>query len=184
MHFITGTSSTLPPAVMTAIGHYRHKVFVEHLGWKLNCTDGLEYDQFDRDDTVYVVARNDDDHIIGTARLLSTTRPYLLSEVFPELLSGETPPNSQTVLELSRFAAMDFDVRNKKAASQFSSDIAIDLMRETLASAAGQGANKLITVSPLGVERLLRNVGIHASRAGKVTHSDGKKIFASWITVA
>ena len=56
-------------------------------------------------------------------------------------------------------------------------------MRATLASAAEQGANKLITVSPLGIERLLRHVGINASRAGKVTGCEGEKLFASWITV-
>ncbi|MGF6329895.1 acyl homoserine lactone synthase [Pseudomonas sp. BS3782 TE3695] len=183
MHFTSGTSSTLSPTVMTAIGRYRHKVFVEHLGWKLNCSEGLEYDQFDREDTVYIVAQNDDEQIIGTARLLSTTRPYLLSEVFPELMSGQAPPQSKHILELSRFAAMNFKTHDKKVSGQFSSDAAIDLMRATLASAAEQGANKLITVSPLGIERLLRHVGFNASRAGKVTGCEGKKLFASWITV-
>ncbi len=37
---------------MTNVARYRHKVFVERLGWQLRCENALEYDQFDRHDTV------------------------------------------------------------------------------------------------------------------------------------
>ena len=95
------------------------KVFVERFGWALHTKNGMESDQFDRQDTVYVVAQDDRGHVSGCARLLPTTRPYLLGEAFPQLLNGLAPPCSPDVWELSRFAAVDL---NKQAATpgQFS----------------------------------------------------------------
>ncbi|WP_347333173.1 acyl-homoserine-lactone synthase, partial [Ralstonia pseudosolanacearum] len=76
--FIHG-GGRLPEAVDAALAHYRHQIFVGQLGWQLPMADGrFERDQYDRDDTVYVVARDADGAICGCARLLPTTRPYLL----------------------------------------------------------------------------------------------------------
>ncbi len=183
MRFFMGTPSELPGQLIDDIARYRHRVFIEKLGWQLKCDHGLEYDQFDRDDTVYVVAQNEKGDIIGTARLLPTSRPYLLGEVFPQLMNGQKPPCSSDIWELSRFAAVDFDAKSTSAMGGFSSEIAIELIKHSIHSAALLGAKRIITVSPLGVERLLRNVGIQASRAGMPIDYDGQKIFANWIQI-
>ena len=96
MRITSGCSAELRPPLMTRMARYRHRVFVEKLGWQLHCRDALELDQFDRDDTVYVIAQNEDGEVIGTARLLPTTRPYLLAEVFPQLLNGAPAPCART----------------------------------------------------------------------------------------
>lgn len=181
MRFLTGTPSELTSVLMTDLARYRHKVFVEKLGWQLKCEYGLEYDQFDRDDTIYVVAKNDDDQIVGTARLLPTSRPYLLGEVFPQLLNGQLPPCSDDIWELSRFAAVDFDSKATSALGQFSSETAIDLLKQSMETASRVGARRVITVSPLGIERLLRRAGFEAARAGPPMKVDGMGIFANWI---
>lgn len=72
------------------LGTYRREVFVELLGWDIEAPNGYEQDQFDRHGTVYVVAHNDEGNINGCARLLSTTKPYLLSEIFQQPLYGLT----------------------------------------------------------------------------------------------
>lgn len=50
MQFLSGKPTDLRPNLMNRVARYRHKVFVEKLGWELHCNNGLEYDQFDRDD--------------------------------------------------------------------------------------------------------------------------------------
>ncbi len=52
LKFIGGTSEVLSPDVFEGIARYRHKVFVETLGWELPARAGLELDQFDRADTI------------------------------------------------------------------------------------------------------------------------------------
>lgn len=184
MRFISGTPENLRTEIMTSVAMYRHRVFVEKLGWQLQCDQELEYDQFDRPDTHYVVAQNAVQEVIGTARLLPTHRPYLLGEVFPQLMQGLPIPCSEDVWELSRFAALDFKASTTSAMSQFSSPIAVGLLKAAMEQAAHLGAKKLITVSPLGVERLLRRAGFTAHRAGPPLVIDGAPIFACWIHVA
>ena len=182
MHVMTGVSGRLPKGLHSKVAIYRHKVFVEQLGWDLRTQDGVEQDQFDRADTVYVVAQNDEGDVFGCARLLPTTRPYLLGDVFPQLFNGLPPPCLPDVWELSRFAAVDFNSR-ASTLGQFSSPIAIKLLQESIACAAAHGAKRLITVSPIGVERLLRRAGFHAHRAGPPMIIDGHPIFACWIEI-
>ena len=183
MEFLTGKTADLHPAVVTGLAEYRHRVFVEQLGWQLNCKEGLELDEFDHEGTLYVVARNGGGEVAGTARLLPTTQPYLLSEIFPNLLHGQPVPASSDIWELSRFAAVDFDAQRSSPIGQFSSPVAVALLRATLHAAAQRGARWLITVSPLGVERLLRRAGFQAHRAGPPLIVDGQPIFACWIKV-
>jgi acyl homoserine lactone synthase len=183
VRFIAGKSADLSPQIMRGVASYRHSVFVEKLGWQLACEQNLEYDQFDRADTVYMVAQSNQGDIIGTARLLPTSRPYLLGDVFPQLLNGLPIPKTDEVWELSRFAAVDFKAQATSAMAQFSSPIAVGLLKASLRHAAALGARKIITVSPLGVERLLRKAGFVAHRAAPPMVIDGAPIFACWIDV-
>jgi acyl homoserine lactone synthase len=178
---ISGASSGLPAGFIGRVGHYRHRVFVERLGWPLSTQDDSESDQFDRNDTVYLAVEDEEGHIAGCARLLPTTQPYLLAEVFPQLLNGLPPPHDRRVWELSRFAAMDFHQRSATPLAQFGSSATALLMREAMSCARRRGADRLITVSPLGIERLIRRLGIQAHRAGPPMRIGGHAVFACWI---
>ena len=183
MNVISGATGLLSSELLSKISRYRHKVFIETLEWKLETQNGVELDQFDRPDTVYVVSRDEQGDLNGCARLLPTTAPYLLSEIFPQLLNGLALPRTSDVWELSRFTAMDFNHQTTSALGEFSSSTAIQLMKEAIRYAAEYGAKRLITVSPLGVERLLRRAGFQARRAGRPIIIDGHAMFACWIEV-
>lgn len=196
MHFITGTAADLQPRLMAAMGRYRHQVFIGRLGWQLACADGCETDQFDRADTVYVLPLGAHAQVVGVARLLPTTQPYLLGQVFPELLGAVPMPCSPVVWELSRFSALDLRAGGasgadasagagvgvaagaRAAARQFSSPLAVQLLRQALACAAARGARSVVTVSPLAVERLLRRAGFQAQRLAPPVVRDGMALFA------
>ena len=183
MDVVSGNREHLLPGLYTRVAHYRHRVFVERLGWPLPTRDRTELDQFDRSDTVYVIAQDDGRNIVGCARLLPTTSPYLLADVFPQLLNGLPPPRTADVWELSRFCAIDLNGPVPRNPRQFSSPIAVTLLREALSTAKAFGSKRLITVSPLGVERLLHRAGFHAHRAGPPTVIDGYPLFACWIEI-
>ena len=179
MQTISARRSEFAPEMENALAEYRHKIFIERLGWPLPVEDGKERDQFDHPDTFYVVTRDDTGAICGCARLLPTIKPDLLSEVFPHLLGGAAVPCSSEVWELSRFAATT-------VAPNSTIDAAANtrkLLAGAVKIAAGQGAQRLITVSPLGIERLLHRMGVHAHRAGAPVLVDGKPVFACWIEI-
>ncbi len=181
MDVITGTTRHLSSEMYEQLSRYRYQVFIDMLGWELPTQHGLERDQFDHDDTVHVIIRNDQGAISGYGRLLPTSQPYLLGDVFPQLLNGLPPPCSQDIWELSRFAAVDFNSQTSSAAGQFSSPVAVRLLQEAILCARTHGARRIITVSPVGVERLLRRAGFQAHRAGPPMMVGRHPIFACWI---
>ncbi len=181
MHTISGTVQNFSSEFESAIAQYRHRIFIERLGWQLPVENGMERDQFDRPDTLYIIARDASGAICGCARLLPTTRPYLLGEIFPNLLAGAAVPHDKHIWELSRFAAASIDATAETATDAARNTRA--LLAASIKSASEQGAHRLITVSPLGVERLLNRMGVHAHRAGPPAMVDGKPVFACWIEI-
>jgi len=170
----------LPEHVDAALAHYRHRIFVEQLGWSLpSADDRFERDQYDRDDTVYVVAYDESGAICGCARLLPTMRPYLLQELFSFLLAdGIEPPKAAEVWELSRFAASGAD----GLLSDESGAWAVQPMLASVVECAVKlGARQLIGVTFLSMERLFRRIGVHAHRAGPAQRIDGRMVVACWI---
>ena len=170
----------LPDDLDTALAHYRHRIFVEQLGWRLpSADDRFERDQYDRDDTVYVVAHDESGAICGCARLLPTSRPYLLQELFPSLLAdGMTPPRTEHVWELSRFAASTSDAAFGEEAGAWAVG---PMLASVVECAVKLGARQLIGVTFLSMERLFRRIGVHAHRAGPAQRIDGRMVVACWI---
>lgn len=183
MYLSTGKQKELPNGLYADVAKYRHKVFVDRLGWKLSTDGELEEDQFDNSNTIYVVSHDKKGRISGCARLLPTIKPYLLEEVFPQLLNGILPPKSSDVWELSRFSSIDFNEKGVHKQGSFSSSVTIELLDKCLAIAAEKGAKRIITVSPVGVERLLKFSGFDIHRAGPPMIIDGHPIFACWIEI-
>lgn len=158
MDFVSGSHRTLTPLYLKRIARYRYHVFVERLGWKLHTAPGYELDQFDHDEAHYVTVEHASGEIKGCARLLPTLRPYLLNEIFSPLLGGRPAPARQDTWELSRFAALD--LTTPTVGRQMSDACALDLLRATMRYAKSFGVKHLVSVSPVGVERLLKRGGI------------------------
>lgn len=188
MLYTQGASQELSKTITTELYQYRYQVFVECLGWELDVPPGRETDQFDHDETIYVIAETQSSktnkrNIVGCARLLPTTMPYLLEEVFPELLNGAEIPKSEEVWELSRFTSCDLAQSTKGSVSQFSPETTVGLLQAALACAKQRGAKRVISVSPIGVERLLRKAGFKSRRAGPSMIIDGYPLVACWIDI-
>jgi acyl-homoserine lactone synthase len=81
----------------------RKAIFVDRLKWKVPVIDGrYEIDAFDDEHAVYLVATDPatGEHL-GSVRLLPTTRPHILGDVFPMLVDGEVP-RGPDVMEVTR----------------------------------------------------------------------------------
>jgi N-acyl-L-homoserine lactone synthetase len=81
----------------------RKIVFVDRAGWTVPVVGDSEADCYDREDTIYLLAKGQPDgQVLASARLLPTTGPHLMSELFAGVCR-ETPPRGPTVWEVSRF---------------------------------------------------------------------------------
>ena len=88
----------------TWISHHRlrHRLFVERQGWDVPSVRGLEHDEFDTPAAEYLVWHDDAGEVRGVARLLPTSRPYMVKKLWPDLVDGELPATDD-VWEATRF---------------------------------------------------------------------------------
>ncbi|HVZ51698.1 MAG TPA: acyl-homoserine-lactone synthase [Pseudolabrys sp.] len=109
LHVVSQANRHLYEDVLEDYFRLRHQIYVEERGWtELARPDGREIDQFDTPDTVYLMAM-EGERVVGSHRLVPTTRPTLMSHVFPQLaLRGLV--HSPYVYELSRV----FVVRDRR----------------------------------------------------------------------
>ncbi len=180
MNTMYARASQLKVTDLNQIFSYRHSVFVERLNWTLpNAGAGLEVDQFDSDSTYHVCLR-DAGAPIGYARLLPTTEPYLLSEVFPELMDRALMPRSPAVWELSRFCSVDLrSPSERQRQADFWGCQAV--LRAAVQCALEHNVTRLIAVSAVAMEKVLSRLGVHASRASPTMQLHGHSVFAFWI---
>ncbi|UVA78198.1 acyl-homoserine-lactone synthase [Pandoraea commovens] len=87
------TGAQMMPAMRAELARFRHRVFVERLGWRVPdqraadaASRGEEADEYDHEETVYVTLRGPGEEIVGCARLLPATRRFLLKDHFQYLV--------------------------------------------------------------------------------------------------
>ncbi|MFT6097805.1 MAG: N-acyl-L-homoserine lactone synthetase [Arenicella sp.] len=171
----------LPENQQRELFQYRYKVFIEQLGWELKTEGNIETDQFDNKHTCHVIAKTSDGDIIGCSRLLPTTQPYLLECIFPSLLNGLPPPKEKDIWELSRFTSMNVDSLKGGSKGQMTGELTQSLLWESFDIAKQNGAKGIVAVSPLGVERLLKSMGIKGQRLGNPKEINGHMLFACYV---
>jgi acyl-homoserine lactone synthase len=98
---------------------FRHRFFVHHKKWEtLAKVDERKIDEFDTPEAVHIVGLDDSGDISTYTRLLPTTAPHLLSDVYPELLQGNPEPTGPDIWEWTRAAINPFKRANGKGASR------------------------------------------------------------------
>lgn len=90
----------------------RKVVFVDRAGWRIPVLADREVDSYDRADTVYLLAKEAPGRgLQASSRLLSTTTPHLMSDLFAAACRGAVP-RGPTIWEISRFCTAP-TIRNR-----------------------------------------------------------------------
>jgi acyl-homoserine lactone synthase len=110
IHVISAANHHLYEDVLEEHFRIRHDIFVEERQWEtLRKPDKREVDRFDNEDTIYLLAL-EGRRVIGGHRLYPTTKPSMMSEIFPHLAEVRGCPSDPLVWEWSRY----FIVRNRR----------------------------------------------------------------------
>ena len=110
IHCVTAYNAHTYDDALAQMFRRRYELFVAARGWQgLEHGSGIERDQFDTEDAVYLLSLGEDCSVLGGLRLLPTVPPHLLSEVFSQLAPGGVPRGPDTY-EMTRY----FTVRDRK----------------------------------------------------------------------
>ena len=101
---LSGADEPRYPALFMQMYRQRHDVYVKRRKWLgLNATGEIEKDQFDTGDATYLLVLDASDRVLAGLRLLPTSGPHLLGDVFSHLARDGPIPRARDVLELTRF---------------------------------------------------------------------------------
>jgi len=103
IHVVTAENRHLYEEELLAHHRIRHDIYIVREKWDdLEVRNGGEYDQFDNDDAIYLLAI-ENDRVVGGSRFIPTIKPHLLSDVFPSLAAPRGIPREPDVFEWTRF---------------------------------------------------------------------------------
>jgi acyl-homoserine lactone synthase len=82
----------------------RHRIYVERRKWvDLARPDKREVDQFDNEDATYLLGIDDTGEVYAGLRLVPTTGPHLIRDVFPHAVQWGPIPQAKHILEFTRY---------------------------------------------------------------------------------
>ncbi len=160
----------------------RHHVFIDRLKWDVGSSGGLERDQFDNENTVYLVLRNAFNEVIGSVRMLPTVGPNVLCDIFPNLAEDGDPPRSPTVWEASRLAIDDR--KEKLEAVRRPVNIIGTLLSAIIEFSMEIGLSHVVSVSDARLERIIKRAGWMPERLGPGSEAEGYPIYGEKFEVS
>src|SRR5271166_2633759 len=104
IRLIRGAQAKSYPTEIDAMFRSRALIFSERLGWQVDVKDGRERDRFDDENPLYLISVDPKSgQYWGSLRLLPTTGPNMLRNVFPFLLRDDQAViENATIWESSR----------------------------------------------------------------------------------
>lgn len=103
IHLVTAQNRSLFRHDLQQMHQHRRAVFIERLRWPLPTSELGEIDAYDRQDSIYLLARTRPGAPIqASARLLPTDRPHLMGDLFAHACISP-PPRGPNIWEASRF---------------------------------------------------------------------------------
>lgn len=157
---IEGVDRDRHPVLIEAMFRMRAAVFAERLEWDVTVTDGWEIDRFDAEDPLYVLSVDElTGALLGAVRLLPTTGPNMLRDVFPVLVPGGAPA-SPLIWESSRFAVNPaaFSACERAEANHVVNRTTIELLCGIVEVCQRAGIEHIVSVFDARIARIFRSV--------------------------
>jgi len=166
----------LHPRLFDEMFKLRATLFLDRRKWDVKVTNGREIDAYDDMDPLYVMSVSNTGRLVASLRLLPTSGPHMLADVFPETMTGAPIIRHPLIWESSRFC-----VDTNAVAEQTKSGINVNSCEVLLGMfeiAHKNAVTDIVSVYDVFVERILRRVGCPFDRLGEPFAYDGLKTVA------
>ena len=134
----------------------RKTVFHDLKKWDVKITDGIyEIDEYDRDDTCYILSLTPEGRLVGSVRVLSTVTPHMMSGPFKHMFP-EIGFSSPLIWEITRFAVLNDVSVQPNRVSTAACELILGLIRFGLEN----GVTHLTAISEAPLAHIYRRCGL------------------------
>ena len=176
LKLIEGSYASFFPKEIDAMFRNRAETFSDRLGWEVVVKDGRERDAFDDANPLYLVSVDPDtEEYWGSLRLLPTTGPNMLRDIFPQLLDGGYI-ESATIWESSRIcaAAAHGQPERSKSVNYVLSELILGIGEVAVAA----GLTQVVSVFDARIFRVLKAAGCNPQIIGTPQRIGGVMSYA------
>jgi acyl homoserine lactone synthase len=159
----------------------RHRAFTERQEYQTFSLRGMEYDRYDTPASTYLVWRDDQRIVRGASRLNPTDRPFMLGELWPEMVTKKPLPSSWSVWEGTRFC-VDKEFGDAALRRRIISEVVCSYLEYGLLL----GMDSIVGVMPPLIWRsVFVKSGWDVEHLGEMkTFQDGSKVIAGELVVS
>jgi acyl homoserine lactone synthase len=178
LKIIEGSYASFFPKEIDAMFRNRAETFSDRLGWEVVVQNGYERDIFDDDaNPLYLVSVDPDtEEYWGSLRLLPTTGPNMLRDVFPQLLD-EGYIESATIWESSRICAASGAGQPERSRSRVNYVLS-ELILGIGEVAVAAGLTQIVSVFDARIFRVLKAAGCNPQIIGTPQRIGGVTSYA------
>ncbi|MBO9422576.1 hypothetical protein J7481_23915 [Labrenzia sp. R4_2] len=146
----------------------RAEVFSGRLGWDVRVENGREIDRFDAEDPLYLLSLDErSGQLRGAVRLLPTTGPNMLRDVFSVLMPCGAV-ESPLIWESSRFAVNPriFEATDRAEANHTVNRTTVELLCGMVETAQQAGIEHIVSVFDTRMARIFRSIDCRFEQLG------------------
>jgi acyl homoserine lactone synthase len=165
IRLVSGSHRAEFPREIAQMHEIRKRTFYDRLHWQVKTLRSWEIDEFDALNPLYLLSIGDHGNVRGSLRLLPTTGPNMLADVFPELLPRDMRIESATIWESSRFS-VDQEAaaeRSDNLLNRTTGELLIGIVEVGLLA----GLTEVVSVYDAMFARILKRANCAAELIGK-----------------
>ncbi len=162
---VNGADHGIYSPLIDSMHRLRAEVFADRLGWDVNVSNGLEIDRFDACDPLYILSVDENKNLKGCLRLLPTTGPNMLRDVFSELVARGEEIESPLIWESTRFC-VSRSALSERTAGRLNRTTG-ELLLGLFEVAQKAGLKYVVSVYDAHMRRILGIAGCHAELIGE-----------------
>jgi acyl homoserine lactone synthase len=183
LKLIEGSYASFFPRETDAMFRNRAQTFSERLGWDVVVKNGYERDVFDDANPLYLVSVDPDtEEYWGSLRLLPTTGPNMLRDVFPYLLGEGQVIESATIWESSRICVIGAEGQPERGRNGINPAL-LELLLGIGEVALIAGLTQIVSVFDARIFRVLKAAAMNPQIIGRPQRIGGTMSYAGLFDV-
>lgn len=153
----------------------RKLIFKDRMGWDVDINaGGLEIDDYDLPETVYILVRDDSARVSGVWRMLPSSSPSMIRNIWPSFLDSFEMPILNTAWEVSRFGVFTFENtprENIKANNRITAELILGLLSVCTLT----GITDIYTMYNLQIAKAVGKIGFYAEETSEAMDIEGNQ---------